>query len=235
MSKTIRGESIDVILSNLKEKEAPSTFEMAIRNFDDILGPHYKISYEDLSIIKAGDTDNASVKCVITLLDDDFGQLFSRDFYYTNEINYEDGGKKPIHLGNAIARAQKNAFQHCALFFFKEETTGDSIKKNNATKPNNKGQQKNGHCKSNNDVIHLKITSVFEPLKNYNGSFFASALTKNNETVRVVCWHGVVKALTEQGKWDAIVAKLPSEDYVSVKATKGFYNNMVQFAIQEFF
>lgn len=231
MGRTINGKEINQALLELRNISGNVSYSSSIKQLEAVIGCNYDVNFTNLQIIKVGSTDNVAITCIITLNDDAGNKVNEKSFVWSNEITYKDkdsanGQEIPVHLGNAISKAQKEAMKNCLMQFFSVCT--DEQKAAEKSKRNEKKKT------LENEVFIVELTSKFEPLKNYNQTYRASCLMQDEKEAQVICWYAISRDLKEKNKLQQVLNLYPSNTRLKIKAKKELYNGIIQLSIDEF-
>lgn len=220
------GRPYNEVLKELASQPAPSKYDDAKKTFDVYLGCNYDVAFDELNIIKAGDTEHVTVRCTVTILDDEGNKIFLRTYINSNEISFKEN-KIPFNLSVTVDMAQKEAYRRCVCGFMAMQAPATQ-RKEKADSPNSKNNPRQSVAEN---VYRVKITSELEEMKNYNESYRADCILNGNQG-QIVFWYKMTKELREKGEWNRLYNSCPGME-LKIKAKKEFYKGKIQLSVEE--
>lgn len=227
IARKIMGRPFYEVLKELASKPAPAKFEDAKKVFESYIGCNYDVAFDELNIIKAGDTEHVAVRCSVTILDDEGKKIFMRTYINSNEIIFKED-KSPFNLSVTVDMAQKEAFRRCICGFMSMKAA--SIQKKEKA-DSTKGKSSSGVSDGDN-IFWVQIVSGLEEMKNYNESYKADCSFQNGIQGQIVFWYKITKELKEKGEWNRLYNSCPGME-LKIKAKKEFYKGKIQLSVEE--
>jgi hypothetical protein len=230
----INEKTLESILADLSKTPGDSvTYENARQSLDTAVGrSHYSISYDKMNIITAKQTEHFSVRCTIKFLDDSGTCLLSYDFYSCNEINYKDKAPgEPVHLANAMDKAQKESFRRCAMQLFSQKAKPNSKRSESLPKIQ---ETPKAIRTGSGETYEVNVTSSFKETS-YKTHMASCQILKgpiSNDEADLVCWNDFASKMKAAGKWDKFLATCQTHS-IKVNAKSRYYKGRLQLTIVE--
>lgn len=125
---TIKGIEVSEVLRNLqrkidkdnKDSNGKGCFSITrvVDRFNEVLGnEHYNVEFNDFKPITSGNQIVFSVKCRISIIDDDNNILFYKEGYGATENRQSRDQNKLVNFDSNVHNATTSAFKNAAKFF----------------------------------------------------------------------------------------------------------------------
>ena len=178
---TVNGKSLREVLNELRQYKKPLhktrdgygyfKTEEIISAFDEIVGfANYNVEYTDYKYTStSAGQEMFSVKCIITIIDDDGKPVLKRECYGTCECKYSKDTSKVVNLQNSsdfvCSYAFKNAAKRFGVFGLK---TGERAGDEPVTAEDNKSSVK-AQPDTTASVMNFITSGAFEQVGDRNG------------------------------------------------------------------